>query len=87
MSDARPPKFIYGPEDGHEVEAGREVPDQPAYTVSEFLSCEGHPVVARYVPATDEVHEPGRRTFVFDGWYINPPGPSFGRRIGGMKKL
>ena len=85
-TDQRPPKFVYGPEDGGEVEEGREVPDLPAYTLCPLLVFEGNPVVAKYLPGTDETHEPGRRTFVFDGFYVNPPGPNFGPRLGGMKK-
>jgi len=86
MTPQRVLEFVYGPHDGDHADL-TGIPDQPVLVTTWLRHAPtGHPLLARYLPATaldEELRE--REVLVFEGWFVNQPGDAYGPKTGGMK--
>ena len=79
-------EFLYGPNDGDAWPPDVPDPEIAVLVGTTLRGANGLPLLARYLPATTEGPLFSKRdVLLFDGWYCNQPGDSYGPRTGGIQ--
>ena len=89
--------YLYGPLDGDVWPQDIPDPEIAVLVGTTLKGANGMPLLARYLPAHreinpgDEGYKPGcfstRTALLFQGWFQNQPGDSYGPQVGGMRGI